>query len=325
MRLRVLPITLNIILAMILPALPVAAQKLRVHAEKSATTIPKACESVVPASLADPIDVPALIKEANCKGAGDMMIEYSYVLNSMSTADKLREKTETTTYEVFIPTLKSGMKTRGILLVTSRNGVPVPPEELEKQRQKTGERLEKEETRIARSKSETSPAPEDPKGMLPLGMYSSISINARKGGAILVVNDFLLTCDFTLLKRTQQDGREILILDFTPRPDAKFRDHDRYIAQLTGEIWIDATDRIVTRLSGWPRSTANHSPESPAVYVEMTRVREGVWLPRVVRINGLDYQDLFDQITSDSVWTYSNYIRFSTEVKDVNVNPPPKP
>jgi hypothetical protein len=55
------------------------------------------------------------------------------------------------------------------------------------------------------------------------------------------------------------------------------------------------------------------------------RLREGVWLPHVLRINGLDYPDLFDHITSDSVWTYSNYMRFSTEIKDVNVNVPSKP
>ena len=53
----------------------------------------------------------------------------------------------------------------------------------------------------------------------------------------------------------------------------------------------------------------------------MMRLPEGVWLPRVIRINGADYQKLFDGITTDSTSTFSNFIRFSTEIKDVKVNP----
>jgi len=126
-----------------------------------------------------------------------------------------------------------------------------------------------------------------------------------------------------------------LVFNFTPRPDAQFADNEKYIAQLTGEIWIDAQDRIVTRLVGWPRlipnstgptnqpATAGERP--PAVYVEMMRLPEGVWLPHVVRINGADYQKLFDGIVNESLSTFSNYIRFSTEIKDVKVNTPNNP
>ncbi|HSP61738.1 MAG TPA: hypothetical protein VLQ90_02025 [Pyrinomonadaceae bacterium] len=85
------------------------------------------CESVVPASIDGTVEIRALVKEAYCKGAGDMMTEYSYVLNSVgrSKDKKGQTKEESTTYEVFIPTLKSGTHAKGILVVTSRNGVPV--------------------------------------------------------------------------------------------------------------------------------------------------------------------------------------------------------
>jgi hypothetical protein len=43
----------------------------------------------------------------------------------------------------------------------------------------------------------------------------------------------------------------------------------------------------------------------------------------VIRINGADYQTLFDGITTDTISTFSNYIRFSTEIKDVKVGQPP--
>jgi len=322
-------------------ALPIFAQNASVTLGKRTSRIPKACEGVVPASIDGAVDIPALVKEAYCKGAGDMMAEYSYVLNSAghSKDKKGQVREESTTYEVFIPTLKSGTHAKGILVVTRHNGVPVPAGELEKARKEAGERLEKAEEKNARetpSPAETNP---DVKGMLPLGMYThttnSHSSFGSKGSAALAIHTYLKTCDLTLARREQHDGRPTLVFNFSPRPAAQFADNEKYIAQLTGEIWIDAQDRIVTRLMGWPQLSANNtSPANPpaaagerppAVYVEMMRLPEGVWLPHVVRINGADYQKLFDGITKESLSTFSNYIRFSTEIKDVKVNTPNKP
>ena len=56
--------------------------------------------------------------------------------------------------------------------------------------------------------------------------------------------------------------------------------------------------------------------------VGVTRLKEGVWLPHMMRINAADYPKLFDGITTDSTSTYTNYIRFSPEIRDVQVNPP---
>jgi hypothetical protein len=150
---------------------------------------------------------------------------------------------------------------------------------------------------------------------------------------------FLKTCELTFARHEHHEGREILIFTFTSRPGAQFSDDEKYIAQLTGEIWIDAQDRIVTRLVGRPTLSANnaspaqpvttsaHTPADapPAVYVEMMRLPEGVWLPRIVRINGVDYNKLFDGMTWESTWTFSNFRRFSTEIKDVKINSDSKP
>jgi len=336
-------------LLMLLPALPVFAQNAQVTVGKHRGPIPKACESVVPASIEGTVDIPALVKEAYCKGAGDMIAEYSYVMNSLgrSVDKKGQTKEGSTTYEVFIPILKSGTRGKGILVVTARDGVPVAAAELEKARTEAGERLEKAEQKNARERPSLPPTESSVKGMLPLGMYTqttnSWSKLFKKGSAALGIHTFLKTCELTLTRRGQHDGREILVFNFTPRADAQFNDNEKYIAQLTGEIWIDAQDRIVSRLTGWPSpvagipgSTNPPPPPSPApppasgerppaVYVEMLRLPEGVWLPRVIRINGADYQKLFDGITTESISIFSNYIRFSTEIKDVKVNTPSNP
>src|SRR5882724_2009719 len=159
-------------LLMLLTGLPAFAQNAQVTLGKRASRIPKSCELLVPASIEGTVDIPALVKEAYCKGAGDMMTEYSYTMNAVSRSKdkKGQTKEESMTYEFFIPTLKSGTHGKGISVVTRRNGVPVPADELEKARTQAGERLEKAEEKNAR---ETPTLPEsDPnvKGMLPLGM-----------------------------------------------------------------------------------------------------------------------------------------------------------
>src|SRR5207253_5911091 len=102
---------------------------------------------------------------------------------------KGQTKEETTTNEVFIPTLKSGTHAKGILVVTSRNGVPVPASELEKTRKEAGERLEKAEEKNARETPSPAETNSDVKGMLPLGMYAHSAINhssfTSKGSTVL--------------------------------------------------------------------------------------------------------------------------------------------
>lgn len=320
---------------------PIAAQQASVTLDKQASRIPKSCEGLVPASIADPIDIPALTKEAYCKGAGDMLSEYTYVMTSVgrSIDKKGMTKEESTTYEVFIPTLKGGTRGKGIMVVTHRNGVPVGEAELEKARLDAGKRLEKAEAKNASEKPSVPETAADVKGMLPLGMYTSTTNNhsstfGKSTSTKLGIHSFLRTCALTFVRREQHEGRDTLLFNFTPRADAQFADNEKYIAQLKGEIWIDAQDRIVTRLDGRPALSANNAAgaqrvattaAAPAVYVEMMRLPEGVWLPRIVRMNGADYNTLFDGMTWDSTWIFSDFRRFSTEIKDVKIDSEVKP
>ena len=130
----------------------------------------------MPANIDGAIDVAALVKEATCKGAGDMLAEYTFTVNAVTIEKdkKGRTKEETFVYEVFIPTLKSGVRTKGVLIVTSHNGVAVPPDQLENERLRVAEKIEKEEEKIARTP--TLPATQESEqtvGMPPLGIYQA--------------------------------------------------------------------------------------------------------------------------------------------------------
>ncbi|HEX8137338.1 MAG TPA: hypothetical protein VF544_07085 [Pyrinomonadaceae bacterium] len=333
------------ILLVLCAALPAIGQDIHVEIGKRSTAITKDCEAITPATIEGTLDLTALVKEANCKGSGDMLIEYTYVMEfAKRRKNKEREKEERNIYEVYIPTLTTGARARGVLLLTSRNGVPLPPEELERERWRAGERLEKAEDEIARdARIQPAPAPEMRAGMLPVGTYQRTGINLNtigfsRGGASLDIRTFLRTCELKFLRREQVGGRDTLVLSFRPRPEARFTDKEKYIAQLAGTIWIDSEDRIVTRLVGWPTTTTGDAEMAkagseetagvttgerpPAVYLEMTRLPEGVWLPRTSRINGADYPKLFDHVTYDSTITYSEYKRFYTETKEVRIEAP---
>jgi len=316
------------------------AQGVRVGVSKLATPIPKACEAVVPADIEGRIDIAALKKEANCKGSGDMMIEYTYVIQYTARAKdkKGKEESETRVFEVYIPTLKGGIATRGVLIMTSRNGVPVPPEKMEKVRKEAGEQLEKEENRIAMQKPVEAAVPQQPvAGMKPLGMYARTQIDRstfgfNRGGVSLDVHTILEKCSLSYIGREQIDARDTLVFSFVPNPEVTFGAWEKYIAQLTGKVWIDAKDRIVTRLAGWPTSAIastfelNSAPAlPPAIYIEMGLLQDGNWMPRETRVIGSEYPKLFERVTNDAIMKYSDYQRFKTETKDVKIEAPKVP
>ena len=298
----------------------VMAQSIEIKVGRSSRQIPKVCESVTPASLEGQLDVQALVKEAICKGAGDAMVEYTYVQNALRREKKKNGiEQKTWTYEVFIPTLKSGIRTKGILLLISEDGVAVPPDELEKARVRAAKKLEDEEEKISQKRSPTDTSSVAATGMRPIGSYLRLN---RAGSAVLNVNTFLSNAELTLLRRETQNGREALVFKFSPLPNAQFDDKEKYISQLTGEISIDAADHILTRLVAWPVNASAEKGPLPAVSFEMLRLDTGVWLPALTRINGVDYPELFQGIDLDVKNTYSNYIRFSTGVQDVQIDAP---
>lgn len=312
------------VLVLVATFFSVTAQSVQsIKVAKDKNTIPPACESIVPVSLEDPVDVKALVKESNCKGSGDMFTDYSYVLKSLKREprNKGQFKEESIVYEVFLPVLPNGARGRGVLLVTSRDGVPVSPQELEKERLRAGERLEKEERRSASVPTSQTQTVATRQGMLPLGSYESFGFG---GGKVAVnVHTFLTNCDLTLIRREQHEGRDMLVFGFTPQPAAQFKDSERYIAQLKGEIWIDVQDRIVARLLGWPQTATQSNEKAPALYYEMIRLPADIWLPLEIRINGTDYPGLFDRVTFTATLNFSQYKRFSTEIKDQKLDTPP--
>ncbi|MFN0124638.1 MAG: hypothetical protein ACKV2V_29400 [Blastocatellia bacterium] len=315
-------------------ALLAPAQRTNVMMGKPKEAIPKECVGLSRVLLDGPlekIDVPALIKEAMCMGAGTSLSDYTYVMTTArrSRDGKRRDELEAKEYEVYIPTLKGGTRARGILLEISKNSVPTPPDKLEKERMRVGRDLEKAEEKIARQPDAPPLAPGDaPAGLRPVGSYTSFSSNRgfRGGGVLLSVFMFLMRGEFTMLRREEDKGRDTLVLGYRPRAGLLLPDKEKYLTQLTGEIRIDAQDRIVTQLTAWPAGEKPDATRPPAIRQDMIMLTEdGVWLPQAIRINGVDYPELFFRLRDDTTMTWREYKLFVTETTDVKMAKPARP
>src|SRR5262249_30293490 len=98
---------------------------------------------------------------------------------------------------------------------------------------------------------------------------------------------------------------------------------ERYLASMAGVVWIDAADKVVARLEAWPRrgGTAQEVPYTPPDartlgYGQM-RLANGPGVSKRIRLNALGQAALFNGTDKDMTFGFSQYQRFSTEVKDL--------
>ncbi len=269
------------------------------------------------------IDVPSLVKAATENGRkSKLMTEYTYTWRMEQTIEKKGQRKQTsTTYEAYAPTLKNKGVTRFVMLKTKEDDQPLPPDKLEKERQRGIERLMKaeEETQRFNQQHQQEELPASS-----IGVYFSFSVNRMFGGDVMLnVKTILQNSDFSLPRREMIEGRPVIALDFRPKPDAKFDKEEAFLAQSSGTVRIDEQEKIVVRVEGWPSKSPVRG-KHPAFFYQQIRLPEGVWLPSSIQINGLAYRELFGKLGTDFLSDFTDYKRFGSEVKDVKLNDPSK-
>jgi len=278
------------------------------------------------------LDIPKLIENALGNGrAAKLLSEYAYTMRmAQRKADrKGRITEESETYEAYFPTLKRKGETKFVLIKTKENDRPVAPERLERERQKATERLlkgEEEAQKVDNSRAdekggksaEWQDAGED--SGKNIGIYFRMNAGTMFSGVSLDVRTLLKNCDFDSPRHEVIDGREAIALNFRPRPGASFEKEQRYLAQSVGTVWIDAADKILVRVEGWPRAAPTRAG-NPAFVYEQVRLPDGHWLPRLGRMNCASHPTLFGA-NYDFVFEFGNYQHFYSEIKDVRINKP---
>jgi hypothetical protein len=228
-------------------------------------------------------------------------------------------KEESAVYEVFIPNVRCWTKEcRRAVVLLEENGKPLSPERIEKERLKVGKKLEKAE-REAEELRATAPV-----NLNWMRFYVHFKEFVGKGAYVLLDGQEILEkCDFSRPRRERVAGREMIALDFRPRPGEAFGEKTAYTQHIEGRIWIDAEDKVVVRLAAWPQGAkfdaASHSDQllaSAALAYDLTRMKEGIWFFRFGRINGAQFSQLFPRLKTDFSIEQFDYVNFKVEVED---------
>lgn len=268
-------------------------------------------------------DLATLIKDCQANGRNaSLMTEYTYnwKITQRGTNRKGEFKDEFSMYETYVPTLKSKGSTKFVLIQTHEKSQPLPPDKIEKERQKAGERLAKAEIENQKGNAKEAAAENEKHKLLP-GVYFDANVNFGLTKNIKISPQTILKqCLFENLREDFLSGRPSLKLDFRPAPAAVFEKDEKFLAQTQGTIWIDRADRLVVKIEG---RKLNASPNDEMVFFyQSIRVPEGKWLPERIQFNGMKNKDFFSGMDADMIFEWLDYKRFATEAEDAKIKSP---
>lgn len=290
----------------------------------------------LPAQSSDPpgVNVAELVREAYRNGArmSARIFEYTWTdtRNYVEVGRNGKARTHPEqVYEVFPNRVSGRLLLRRLV---KENGVPVSAERAAKEQKRLAEEIEederdaeKENRRLA-AKHAQAPPPGD--ACVPTGYATAYGAN---GGLIAFsISDFLCAGEFSNPRRGEVNGREAIVLDFRPRANyrapAKERDP---IAKLSGRVWIDARDRVVSRLEAWPTASAEASggdgpkaSAAPSITYEQVRLPDGTWMHSSSRIDTVAHPAIFNRVTIRFQEVFTDYRRFTSEVEGYKLNKP---
>jgi hypothetical protein len=85
---------------------------------------------------------------------------------------------------------------------------------------------------------------------------------------------------------TSVSSRRAIQLDFTSCSTDGLDKNEMYIGKLVGRVWIDETDKVLSRLEAWvPDPKLINPPPNPQFVYEQTKI-DSNWFPRMAMIDG---------------------------------------
>lgn len=129
----------------------------------------------------------------------------------------------------------------------------------------------------------------------------------------------------TNFQRVQIDGRDTIIINFSPKSDAVFDDSLAYLSKIEGMIWVDEKDRRIIRIEGFPigtletnkNKTETERSEETVFFFQQTKVKEGFWFPLTAWLNFTKLPQDFGSVRID--FSFSDYKKASVEVQTVDM------
>lgn len=265
-----------------------------------------------PKLAAEPLpDIPTLLKglQANQDRLDTVLDNYAYTQEITSRelgkdGTLVEKKSET-----FHVTFYKGKRIRRLI---AKNGKALSADEqakvdknVEKQLIELENKAAKKEARIATTTSGEESGDEEKRISLAELLRASVLINPRY---------------------EQFRGRDVIVFDFEPNPDFDFKNVKsilKFFGKTAGVIWIDAQDKQVARLEAVLADNFRvgglllaNMKKGAAFTIENSRVNNEIWLPSQIDLNLSVKVLLVKGININQVARYSDYRKFSTEVKE---------
>lgn len=131
--------------------------------------------------------------------------------------------------------------------------------------------------------------------------------------AQMVIDDVVNTLQFDIVRREFQDGRPVIVVSFAAKPNARPTTREGRLAKVfTGHIWIDEASREVTHLRGVASDDVSFGGfiakvyEGTEAYVERREIEPGVWMPTRLTLTG-EFRALFRKARIDHVIEWFEY------------------
>jgi hypothetical protein len=290
------------------------------------TQIAKAAPTAAPDDARLPalssLDIPLLIRESDRLGTAMhlRLPEYTYIQTRISREFDQRGKLveRVSAYEAY-PIIVLGNR-RHVISLISEDGAPVPPKRLKKERLQAAKEIETAERESALQVGGAPTAGAEKY------VTAGFGVSQVGDGVWIGVSQFLRQCQFRAPRYDRLAGRDMVALNIHFCSGNVSDPREQYLSRMAGVVWIDAADKVVARLEAGPASETGHETTSAprnveTIVYEQTRLPNGLWVPKRIRLNSIGKAALFNGTDKDMTFEFSHYQRFSTEVKDFQQTP----
>jgi hypothetical protein len=131
------------------------------------------------------------------------------------------------------------------------------------------------------------------------------------------VEDVVATLRFSIDRREVRDGRDVVAVAFTPKPDAEPETREgEWARRFTGTIFVDEASHEVTRVEAtaiedltFGMGLVARLQKGTTVTVSRERVEPDLWMPTAIRFKGRGRALLLRRLEIDQVIEWSDYRR----------------
>lgn len=296
-------------------------------AQQGQTGVPPPAQSLNMAAQ----DIPALLRASDQNGAAmhQRLLEFTYIQKRITREVSAKDKVSERVREFEAYPVKTEGRHRHVLSLIKKDGLALSEKQIEENRLVAAAEMEKAaQEEIATVTPETG----DTEKYITAGI--GIGPGQTGEGIWLGVSQFLRQCRFDAPRLVQLAGRETIALRLHSCDSNLLGARERYLAKLTGIVWIDVVDKVVVRLEAWPTALTSGAerpkdifterPANEVIVYEQQRVQGDIWAPRRIRLNGIGKAAVFNGVDKDMVFEFTDYRHFSTEIKETEIVAPKK-